>query len=184
MDSTSTLALLRPILKSQYRSSLAMLQDAVEKFPESHWLRTSDHPNAAWQIAYHTLFFLEYYAQRDEHNFAPWLTHGVETQVPDSIPGPPDPESKLPLIPDPFTIEQILSYCHHCNSMIDEWIDRMDLLSPNSGFHWYKISKLEHQLINIRHTQHGAAQLADRLRTIADLGVKWAGHRHSVAETA
>jgi len=51
----------------------------------------------------------------------------------------------------------------------------MNLLSPESGFYWYKVSKLEHQIINIRHTQLGAAQLAGRLRAKLNVGLDWIG---------
>jgi hypothetical protein len=32
-------------------------------------------------------------------------------------------------------------------------------------------------VVNLRHIQHGAAQLADRVRATADVGVQWAGSR-------
>jgi hypothetical protein len=174
---------LRAVLKSQYHSAIAMVRDAIEKYPEEHWF-TTDHTNAAWQIAYHTLYFTEFYARPTWGDFTPWLTHGVPTQNDDGIPGPPDPKSELPLMPEPFTKEQVLSYAKYCDETIDQAIEQMDITSPESGFYWYKVSKFEHQLINIRHTQHGAAQLADRLRQIAGLGVKWVGARHPKVEEA
>ena len=61
--------------------------------------------------------------------------------------------------------------------MIDAGVDALDILAPESGFSWYRISKLEHQIINIRHIQHGAAQIADRVRAAADAGVDWVGAR-------
>jgi hypothetical protein len=48
-----------------------------------------------------------------------------------------------------------------------------------SGFSWYKVSKLEHQIINVRHLQHHTAQLADRVRRNANVGVRWAGSRRA-----
>lgn len=168
---------IRTVLKSQYRATIAMLTDAIENYPEDHWF-SQDQPNAAWQIAYHTLYFVEFYSRPTSENFTPWLTHGVETQNDDGIPGPPDSKSSLPLIPDPFSKSQVLSYARFCDEMIDLTIETMDLGSAESGFSWYKVSKLEHQLINIRHAQHGTAQLADRLRAIADVGVKWVGAKH------
>jgi len=57
--------------------------------------------------------------------------------------------------------------------MVDDAVDEMDLLSPESGFYWYKLGKLEHQIINIRHIQLGAAQLAARLRSTLNVGVEW-----------
>jgi hypothetical protein len=167
---------LRDILKSQYRASIAMLTDAIEKYPDELWL-SDGHTNAPWQLAYHTLFFTDYYSRPTWENFTPWLTHGVETQNNDGIPGPPDPKSTLPLMPEPFTKEQVLAYAKYCDEMIGETIDTMDIANPESGFYWYKVSKLEHQIITIRHTQHGAAQLADRLRKLTDQGVKWVGAR-------
>ena len=57
-------------------------------------------------------------------------------------------------------------------------VEALDLDSDESGFPRYPIPKLEHQLVNIRHLQHHAAQLADRLRNQAGVGVEWVGwHR-------
>jgi hypothetical protein len=61
--------------------------------------------------------------------------------------------------------------------LVDEAVDGLDLASPQSGFPWYKVSKLEHQLVNIRHIQHHTAQLVDRLRAADDIGIKWVGQR-------
>jgi hypothetical protein len=61
----------------------------------------------------------------------------------------------------------------HCrrrgNSLIAA-LDKLDLENSQSGFPWYRMSKLEHQLVNLRHIQHHAAQLADRLRSAAMSG--------------
>ncbi len=168
---------LRSVLKSQYHATIAMLTDAIEKYPEEHWL-TQEQPNAAWQLAYHTLYFVEYYSRPTWENFKPWLTHGAPTQNDDGIAGPADPNSALPLIPEPFSKTEVLSYAKYCDKMIDETINSMDVLSAESGFYWYKVSKFEHQIINLRHAQHGLAQLADRLRAIANVGVKWVGAKH------
>ena len=43
----------------------------------------------------------------------------------------------------------------------------------------YKVPKLEHQIISLRHIQHHAAQLADRLRATADVGIDWIGARRN-----
>jgi hypothetical protein len=37
------------------------------------------------------------------------------------------------------------------------------------------MSKIEHQILNVRHIQHGAAQIADRVRTATDVGTDWVG---------
>ncbi len=170
--------MLPSILKSQYHAALAMLRDAIEKCPEKEWLATERTPNAFWQVAYHALFFAHFYLMPDHEHFTPWHGHQRDNQNPDGLPGEPDPASALPLIPTPYTKEQVLEYWSICDGMVDSAVDALDLASEQSGFPWYPISKLEHQLVNIRHIQHHTAQLADRLRTAANVGVTWVGARH------
>ena len=172
----SEMDLLRHALKSQYHASLAMLRQALERCPDELWY-AGEYRNACWQLAYHTLFFAHVYMQPNKAAFVPWAHHQSDVQHPDAIAGPPEPGSTLPLLPKPYTREQALEYCDFCIAMVDDWVDRLDLLSPESGFHWYKVSKVEHQIVNIRHIQHGAAQLADRLRARLDVGVNWVGAR-------
>jgi hypothetical protein len=174
MTESDPAAAVRATLKSQYHAALAMLGEAIRICPGEVWT-ARDHTNAFWQVAYHTLFFAHVYSQTEEAAFRPWEGHCADVQVPDCIPGPPDPNSDLPLIPDPYTKDEVLAYWEFCVSMIDDAVDAIDPFSPESGFHWYPIPKLDHQIVNIRHIQHGAAQLADRLRAAADLGVSWTG---------
>lgn len=160
--------------KSQYHASLDMLGEAIEKCPEDIWF-SKEFTNAFWQLAYHTLFFTHLYLCRTNEDFIPWIKHQSENQNPDGIAGDTDANSKLPLIPNPYTKTEVLEYWGYCKGIVDEFVDKIDLENPESGFHWYKISKFEHQIVNIRHLQHGAAQLADRLRLKLDIGVRWAG---------
>lgn len=164
--------LLRAALKSQYHATLAMLRETIESCPEELWL-SEEHLNSFWQIAYHALFFAHAYMQPSKAAFSPWEHQQSNVQHPDCIPGPPDPNSTLPLIPNPYTKEQVLAYWNFCEEMVDKWCDALDLHNPDSGFLNYKMPKLEHQIVNIRHIEHHMAQLADRLRSSAHKGVKW-----------
>lgn len=165
---------LKNALKSQYHASFAMLRDTIERCPDDLWLSTAPR-NAYWQIAYHVLFFTHLYLMPDEAAFVPWKGHQSQVQHPNGIGGPPDPNSKLPLLANPYTKAEALDYLQICDRMVDEAVDQLDLDSPSCGFYWYKMSKLEHQFVNIRHLQHHTAQLADRLRAATDTGVRWVG---------
>ena len=134
-----------------------------------------DHQNAIWQLAYHTLFVTHLYLQPDQAAFCPWEGHQSDVQHPDAIPGRTDPDSELPPLPEPYTREQVLTHWRFCDAMVNDALDALDLFAPESGFHWYRMPKLDHQLVNVRHIQHHAAQLADRLRTGADIGIGWVG---------
>ena len=48
----------------------------------------------------------------------------------------------------------------------------------------YKLPKLEHQIVNIRHIEHHMAQLADRLRSSAGIGIQWVGACRGTNSTA
>jgi len=157
-------AMVRSILKSQYHASLAMLREAVERCPADEW-SNANHKNAFWQVAYHTLFFAHLYLQRDEAAFERWAQHrGCDDGI-DS---------------DPYSQVQVLEYWSFCDSIVDDAVDLLDLDNLESGFSWYRMSKLEHQLVNIRHIQHHGAQLADRLRSAADIGIKWVVGRAAI----
>jgi hypothetical protein len=150
-------AALRSVLKSQYHAALAMLRETIERCPADLWSSTEP-KNAFWQVAFHALFFTHLYLQRNEAEFQRWThQHGGD----DGTKG------------DAYTQAQVLEYWAFCDAMTDRAIDALDLASQESGFSWYRVGKLEHQLINIRHVQHHAAQLADRLRSATDVGTRW-----------
>lgn len=83
--------------------------------------------------------------------------------------------SEASVAPTPYSRPEVISYCLRCRDMVDSAVDLLDLASPESGFPWYRMSKLEHQLVNLRHLQHHTGQLADRLRQDAGRGVRWVG---------
>lgn len=178
MDPTRLpLAALRSVLEHQYRASLAMLRSAVEGCPEPLWLDPTP-TNAYWQVAYHALYFTHLYLQPDEASFRPWWGHQADVQHVDGIAGEADPESRLPLVPEPYTRAAVLEYAEHCEANLAGWLVEIDLLASESGFWWYGgMSKLEHQLVNLRHLQHHTAQLADRLRSATGVGVGWVSSR-------
>lgn len=163
---------MRDILKRQYHAVLAMLRDTIQRCPDELW--TSDgHHNAFWQVAYHTLFYTHLYLGTDEAAFRPWEGHQGDVQHPDGLPGPSDPSSSLPPTPDPYTKDQVLAYWAAVDGMVGPALDAMDLNRPESGFYWYAMPKLEHQLVNLRHLAHHTGQLADRLRAAGGAGTRW-----------
>jgi DinB superfamily len=161
---------LRPILKSQYHAGLAMLRETIDRCPDEEWL-SRDRKNAFWQVAYHVLFYTHLYLQPNEAAFVQWThQHGGD----DGTTG------------EPYSKPQVLEYWAFVDQAIDSTVDALDLENSESGFWWYKMSKLEHQLVNIRHLQHHSAQLCDRLRSAANIGIKWvsgSAHAHSIERT-
>ena len=168
--------LIRAAFKSQYHAGLAMLRQAIQMCPDELWYDAAPR-NAFWQVAYHALFYTHFYLMPRAEDFVPWAGHVADVQNPDGIAGPPDPESSLPLTAPPYSRDQAMAYLQHLDGLIDDAVDILDLASADSGFRWYKLSKFEHQVINVRHLNHHMAQLADRLTAAGVGGVRWVGAR-------
>jgi len=162
---------LRTILKSQYHAALDMLKQSVELCPDELWL-SSEHPNAFWHVAYHGVFVTYVYLHPDFEGFRPWPNHREGYQFMGPVPGNPQ---LRPKIEEPYSKSQILEFVRLSDGMVDGMVEKLDLEASESGFPWYKMSKLEHQMVNLRHLQHHIAQLADRLRRVAGIGVDWVG---------
>ena len=158
---------IQDILKSQYRASLAMLRGAIDACPAELWIDDS-YVNQFWQVAYHTLFYTDLYLQPSESTFISWEHHRPKYN---RFPSGPEVTQAL----TPYSIDDVRAYCARCEASVDAAVDRLDLTSPESGFPWYKMSKLEHQVVSLRHIQHHTGQLAERIRQVTGRGVGWVG---------
>lgn len=152
------------VLKAQYFAGLAMMREAIELHPEPLWLSGEGHAAPNWRIAFHALFYTHFYLQKDQHSMRLWPRHRGQL---DDLSGPAVTDEEA------YSRADMLEYVDFCCDMVGPAIDAMDLSSPDCGFPWYNQGKLEHQINNIRHLQHHAAQLGDRLRSANCEGLKW-----------
>lgn len=161
---------LKEVIQSQYLAALEMLNRAVEQCPQEAWDNKNE-KNRFWHICYHTLFYTHLYLQRKEEDFTPWEKHREEYPFLGTLPWPPHRE---PTIGEPYTRSEILEYLEFCNCEVKQLVPSLEL-DAESGFYWLPFNKLELQIYNIRHIQHHAGQLIDRLRNREDVGVDWVG---------
>lgn len=167
VGNTIAVEALRSALKSQYHATLAMLRTAIRRCTEDLWTSSDGHANPFWRIAYHALFYTHLYLQPNNQVFRPWEHHQRGIQHMD----------RWRKTWQPYTKAEVLAYWRICDAMVDDAVDAVDLTAPLSGFSWYKIPKMEHQLVNIRHIQYHQAQLGDRLRAATGAGIGWADAR-------
>jgi hypothetical protein len=153
---------------SQIRAALRMLRSAIEACPNSLWDRETDH-NRVWMLAYHTLYFAHLYLSPSEAAFEPF------ERVVEGCPGfgQTDLGDWSELGPgDVYAKSDIFAYCDHIDERVAELVQATPFDAP-SGFHWLPFSRGEAHLYNLRHIQHHAGQLIERLRQTIDEGTSW-----------
>jgi hypothetical protein len=150
-------------IKSQYRASLAMLRQAVERCPDSLW-ENPEYSNPFWHVAYHVIFYTHFYLHPTEEDFVPWEKHrdGI-VSLGDSVEGE-----------TPYSREDVLEYLDLCLEQMEEQVDAIDLEAA-SGFYWLPFDKLELQFYNIRHVQQHTGELCERLGAHGEIEVDWVG---------
>jgi predicted enzyme related to lactoylglutathione lyase len=163
---------LHAIIRSQYRATLAMLAQAVEKCPPEMWDDPQDR-NKFWHVAYHALFYTHLYLHPVAQDFVPWSQHRPEYEFMGPLPWPPH---KQPEIGEPYTRQQVLAFYEFCLDYVDQKVPVLDL-AADSGFDWLPFSKLELQFYNLRHLQQHTGELMERLGSRAGIDVDWQGSR-------
>jgi len=155
-------------LRGQYLAGLAMLRDCIEKCPNDLWI-AGKHPRAFWRIAYHAVFYSHLYLMTGVEAFQPWDKHCPHGRIlwDDDEEGDPPTEC-------PFTQSDLVEYVQLVVQNLDLWLDAIDLDSTESGFPWYPIPKLDHQIVNIRHIGVHVGQLQELLYA-HDIDTRWVG---------
>ncbi|MEZ4714174.1 MAG: DinB family protein [Caldilineaceae bacterium] len=158
------------IICSQYHAAIGMLEQAVQKCPETLWAAAEDKVKF-WHIAYHGLFFVHLYLQKTVGDFAPWPKHRENYEVMGRTPWPP---YEKPEIGEPYTKADIQEYIDFCRQQVDMCVPPTDM-DAESGFDWLPMSKFELQIYSIRHLQQHTGELMERLGTRAGIDVDWIG---------
>jgi hypothetical protein len=69
--------------------------------------------------------------------------------------------------------KDVLEYFAYIRGLIDPTVDALDLETDDSGFSWYTdISKLSHELMNLRHIQGHVGQLSELLMA-RGIDIEW-----------
>jgi hypothetical protein len=154
---------LRQALKEQYHAGLAMLAECVEKCPEEMWLE-GKHSRTFFRIAFHAAFGTHVGMGQNEAAFQPWPrrregSHEGLWEDPAHV----EPY-ELPEGAESYGRNEMLDYIRFVDTLVDPTVDQLDLASDETGFSWYpNMSKLSHELMNLRHIQGHVGQLSERL---------------------
>jgi hypothetical protein len=160
-DAASTA--LNELLWSQFGPAIDMLENAMLACPEELWNDRSQKPEF-WYVAFHTLFFLDFYASESPDGFAPPAPFTLSELDPAGV------------LPDrAYTKAERQAYLKHGREKSRAAIDALtdESASRRSPFPWLDMNNAESVLYNMRHVQHHAAQLNLILRQRTDSAPRW-----------
>ncbi len=149
----------KTIIWQQFGAAIDMLENALVACPATLWNTDA----RFWYIAYHTLFYLDYYLSEDPGSFRPPAPFTLS-------------ELKWGTMPERvYDKEELVSYLRFgrqkCHGLIAGLTDERAAQRFNNGKKNY--STLEMLLYNMRHVQHHAAQLNLLLRQGMDDAPRW-----------
>lgn len=159
------------LIASQFEASLCTLAHGIERCPDELWnARVAKYPFC--QVAFHTLFFADFYLGPDADSFprqpfhlATPILFGDYEQLQDR-----EPVSL-------YERSQITSYLDFCRSKAAATIasETEMILNAPANFARRNFTRAEMHVYNIRHIQHHAAQLILRLRLDSNVDIPWIG---------
>ena len=158
----------------QFATAIEMLKNAIDACPDKLWDDRAE-GTPFWHIAYHALFYCDFYLSEDEKSFQAPSFHVHPKQL---LPGDYKEYAGLVTTPDGCLDKaRLLEYADHCTAKCKAVFEDLteERARQRCGFWWYELNVGEFLLNSLRHTQHHAAQLALILRRRADIGVDWLG---------
>jgi uncharacterized damage-inducible protein DinB len=160
---------IRQILTGQYGASLAMLKDCIEACDERHWEGMIANGSFRY-VAYHTLFFTDYYLSPNENAFELCDFHARGGDEREDVLSPG------------LSKADTLAYALICRDKVGESLakETPESLQAPAGFDRRKFTRGELHVYNIRHIQHHTGQLSAYLRRvdperIAKDSLRWIG---------
>lgn len=148
---------------SQFGAAIDALENSIRACPESLW-SDQNRFHQLWYMAYHTLFWLDYYLTENPAEYQPPEPFGLEEL---------DPAGAMP--ERPYTQAELLAYLDHgrrkCRRVIREMThEKAAGIFPMGR---KELTHAELLLYNMRHVQHHTAQLNLLLRQEIDSAPRW-----------
>ena len=161
----------RKIIWQQFGAAIDMLENALLNCPDELWggemWKDNTMPpefSAFWYVAYHTLFWLDFYLSGRVEGFAPPAPFTLDEM---------DPAGVLP--ERQYTRDELLTYLDHGRKKCRETIEALtdEKARQRYSFPWGEISFLGLLLDNMRHVQEHGAQLNMFLGQNAGVNARW-----------
>jgi len=161
----------KQLIAKQFEAALCTLNACIDRCPDSAWNeRVANHRFC--QVAFHTLFYADFYLGRNEEEFRRQPFHQEHAQFFGDY---EEFEDHAPV--RLYEKQAIKKYLAHCRDKAAQAIaaETADTLAAHCGFTRRPVSRAELYVYGIRHIQHHAAQLSLRLRLDGNADIPWVG---------
>jgi hypothetical protein len=165
------LASIKTLLTNQFEAALCTLDASIDHCPDAGWnVRVGN--LVFCQVAFHTLFYTDFYLGLDEESFRHQPFHlanaGFFRDYEELLDRP-----QVLLYDKPG----VKAYLEHCRTKAAAAIcaETADSLTSPCGFPRRNMTRAELYVYNMRHVQHHAAQLSLRLRLDFGQNISWVG---------
>ena len=152
----------KTVIAPQAAAAIEMLDGAMRICPDAVWSDGSQ--PQFWYVAYHALFWLDFYSSESPNGFAPPPPFDLHEM---------DPAGLMPK--RVFTRDELRAYADHCRrklrAAMESFTEKRAVAVVRYGN--MNLAGLELQVYNLRHVQHHVGQLALMLRQKANLGAPW-----------
>jgi hypothetical protein len=158
------------LIARQFEAALCTLAVCVDRCPGASW--NGPVANLAFcQVAFHTLFYADYYLGPDDDSFRQQVYHREHAEVFRDYEELEDRPQRL--LYDKAAIRDYLAFCGR--KLRDALAAETEESLPGScGFRRRgDLSRAELYVYNLRHVQHHAAQLSLRLRLDVHEDIPW-----------
>ncbi len=148
----------------QFGAAIDMLEGATRACPDDLWADPDQQP-PPWRLVFHTLFWLDLYLTGRVEGFKPPEPFGLDELEWEGAP------------PRVYEKRELLDYLDYCRRKCRATIENLTEEEAREvcEFNWGRVEVGELLLYNLRHVQHGAAQLNLALRRAADTAGPWVG---------
>jgi hypothetical protein len=162
---------IKQLLTNQFEAALCTLELCIDRCPDAAWDGRVG-SLLFCQVAFHTLFYTDFYLEADEESFRqqPFhLANGAFFRDYEEL------EDRAPVLR--YEKAAVKSYLNHCRNKAADVIsaETTSSLEAPSGFPRRNMSRAELFVYNLRHVQHHAAQLSLRLRLDHGENIPWVG---------
>lgn len=164
------------VIGRQFAAAIQMMRLAIQACPDELWDDRKE-GTPFWHLAYHALFYTDFYLSKDEKTFQSIDGHEDKANF---LPGDYHEYGGIVTTPrKAFTRDQLLDYADHCLIKCQETFGKLTdkRALERCGFWWYELNVGEFLLNNLRHAQHHTGQLILLLRRRADIGIEWLGSK-------